>query len=366
MKHGVKKIACTIMAGIILTSVVSAANSTTVSWDHSGGGYGVNNEYENFWPATGSTMATFYSSYANTRVTFTYTADAVSQLNEYREDELYPGMELKDIPSGLFDNFSAYSITSNMPNCVTDLENNDLLGSRNDEAEVTALGLLVAGTQYNMSINWTDYRDGSSAGWWRPQAELSKQGVKDYNVQDYKYLTPVVEYGASKGTRSLVAIEEREEAIIGSDDSVTEDALMATITFNNYLSFDEFARFMDENPVTIAQLQLRGVAPGGERVSIFTRTDKGLAETEQLLLEQASNEGFSVVGITSVYALVDEDQLNEIDQDRHTYTIDVAVDEYDSTVQLCNGGKTANCGLNGGFPKPLTWEMEDAGILSIS
>ena len=149
-----------------------------------------------------------------------------------------------------------------------------------------------------MSVYWDDYRDGSRSSHWRVQGELSKKGVKDYNVQDYKYLAKL-DYGPNKGSRNISTEESNANTQLAKTESTY--GIPTTITFNDYLSFDEFSDFCTNMPVDVVKLQLRGLTSSGERVSIFTRTDKGLDETEALIREQLEKGSMSFEGITSVY-----------------------------------------------------------------
>ncbi len=94
-------------------------------------------------------------------------------------------MDIKNVPSKTlgYDMMDAYSIATSLPNPKTDLENNDPFGSRNDEAEVIALGT-VSAKSYYMSVMWYDYRSGGSSdnGTWYVNAEISSKGILDYNV----------------------------------------------------------------------------------------------------------------------------------------------------------------------------------------
>ena len=358
MKKLLKKL---FILGTISTMLVVNVSALEPSWNMAGGGYGEKEEYERFWPTNGEVSATFKSDYATTRIRFSYDSATVKQLAQYQKDDLYPGIDIKTISSGFdYDLFNAYSIITTLPNPVEDYENDDPLGSRDEEAEVTSLGGIKSDTTYSMSVYWDDYRDGSRSSHWRVQGELSKKGVKDYNVQDYKYLAKL-DYGPNKGSRNISTEESNANTQLAKTESTY--GIPTTITFNDYLSFDEFSDFCTNMPVDVVKLQLRGLTSSGERVSIFTRTDKGLDETETLIREQLDNESMSFVGITSVYALVPSEYIDSIGEFPSVYS----AESYNSNFHAENGvnENESNTNLSSSFPVPKTWELEDSGLLNM-
>lgn len=157
-------------------------------------------QYYEWRPNSGSITPTFYKvdaggqNYAKTYLDFTLTTSNVTAITAFNngtnsnwqgKPAAYFGMDTKNVPSSTFGNdmMDAYSIATSLPNPKTDLENNDIFGTRNDEAEVVALGT-VSATTYYMSVMWYDYRTGSSSdnGQWNVNCEISSKGVSDYNV----------------------------------------------------------------------------------------------------------------------------------------------------------------------------------------
>lgn len=152
--------------------------------------------------------------------------------------------------------------------------------------------------------------------------------------------------------------------------------VITTITFSRYLTFSEFEKLVQDYDVQIVQLQLRGLTDDGDRVSIFTRTDKGLVQTEKIVKLKAVDE-FELTGITGVYALVDSGRIAELEQDARVYLVDTSGDYY---FELAEDAQTLNLnesaivdstyrnGLAGSsigkmFPKSVTWQLEDLGLL---
>lgn len=152
--------------------------------------------------------------------------------------------------------------------------------------------------------------------------------------------------------------------------------VITTITFSEYLTFPEFEDFVAKYDIQIVQLQLRGVTESGDRVSIFTRTDKGLAITEEIVNIQAAGE-FELKGITGVYALVNSEKIAGLEQDSHTYCVDTSGDHYFELlahaspmkldnldiVNCASRNDLANSSIGELFPKSITWQIEDLGLL---
>ena len=97
-----------------------------------------------------------------------------------------------------------------------------------------------------------------------------------------------------------------------------------TITFGKYLSFLELENYVNKYSIYVANLEARGLAANGERITIFTRTDKGFDETERILLLMAEDSGFNFIGITGMYATADAVSIASIQADEVTYLIDTS------------------------------------------
>lgn len=360
MKNIIKIIVAICLSCAVMINVIYAVSTKSNSWDIDESGSGENGKHEIFWPKTGTLTATYYSEYANTKIIFTYGSKTANGLGAYRDVDLYPGIEIRDYSDGAFDNFSAYSITTNLPDPQKDMENDDLFGDRNEEAEVTALGAVSADKEYYMNVNWTDYRDGSTGGSWGAKAELSSKGLLDYNVEDYKYLHTDVTYGSSKGTKSISDLTMNENN--STSTTIPMNALPATVTFNDYLSFDEFTSLLNKTTFTIVQLQLRGLSSDGDRITIFSRIDKGLEETKAILMEQADKDDFTILGITAMYVYAEANQIEALKNNEYAYMVDVVdtnTEGATSTSQYDVEVVEPKCV----FAHPLTWQLEDAGLL---
>ncbi|GHU96766.1 hypothetical protein FACS1894208_11790 [Clostridia bacterium] len=106
-----------------------------------------------------------------------------------------------------------------------------------------------------------------------------------------------------------------------------EDVVTA-ITFAERLDFNETEAFIEQYGIEDPQLHARGVMSDGTRVSILTRTDRGLEETMTILLQQAEEDGFDLIGITGMNARVDSEKILEIQDDSIVYLADTSGDRF--------------------------------------
>jgi hypothetical protein len=189
-----KKLVVVFISSLLIAAVFSvSALAASKSWTLSG---------SDFRPNTGTITSTHYSNYATTYVSFKYSSGDVTAITSYNAEDKYAGIDIKNVPSQTLgsDMMDAYSIITSLPNAKTDLENDDIFGNRNEEAEAIALDPVDSSTTYYVSVNWTDYRTGaeSDAGQWNVNAELSQQGINDYNTVDWSGCT-FLTYGKTKG-----------------------------------------------------------------------------------------------------------------------------------------------------------------------
>lgn len=169
--------------------------------------------------------------------------------------------------------------------------------------------------------------------------------------------------------KSIQVLNSYEDAVNARNASISNETIrdvITTITFSDYLTFDQFAEYISRHDIEVVQLQLRGLNEEGKRLTIFTRTDAGLEKTEQLLNEQAASAGFDIVGITGMYALVSSDNLQDVVEDDLTYLADTTGDSYSVQNNNIEGATRNNLTTVSRidlFPQSLTWDLEDLGIL---
>lgn len=191
-----------------------------VAWSYSDYSHG------SYVPKEGYLSTRFYdessNDYAKTYVQIKLDTKNVTNITDYNNGgdnpgdladdlKLYLTCDVTSVRTGSTDMMDAYSITSTLPNYKSDLENDDLLGSRNEESEVCALGK-VESKEYNMVTYWKDYRAGGTKdnGKWQCQYSMSGQYNKvlgawiatsgDYNcVVQSDVIQATVPYGKTSG-----------------------------------------------------------------------------------------------------------------------------------------------------------------------
>ncbi|MBQ7976969.1 MAG: hypothetical protein IJ300_14890 [Clostridia bacterium] len=193
MKKGIISIAIAI--GMLITSVVTVfavtyTVGTTETWNYS------TYEHGSYVPQIGWAQPTFYNTdgdaqnYAKTYCEFTLDNNNVSNILQYNagthsadSKNLFLTLDISSVRKSSTDKMDAYAISTSLPNPKSDLENDDLLGNRNEESEVVALGTVEA-TTYNMSVMWYDYREGETNdnGQWEVQFNMSGQYIGKGNL----------------------------------------------------------------------------------------------------------------------------------------------------------------------------------------
>ena len=173
--------------GLILCLVVSAA-AISQGKPFSGG---VDGDYA---PNSGDFWVDYWPTYSRSRLTFKYSIPDTRTITLYSWEDppKYPSVDVKSVnqQGGANDSFHAYSIITDLPSPITDLENNWGSSGNNNEAEVTALGRLTANKTYSMTTCWEDKRSGNAEdkGSWVVNAELSVKSITgEYNVFDNQY-----------------------------------------------------------------------------------------------------------------------------------------------------------------------------------
>lgn len=156
-------------------------------------------------------------------------------------------------------------------------------------------------------------------------------------------------------------------AVTAVNDSLIEDEsvsnkVAATITFADYISFEELQTYVDTYDIQLQQIQLRGLMEDGTRVTMATLVHKGMKATEDLAYAQALNQGFELVGITDVYAYVIPSNIINMNDDALTYLVDTTGN---TTATAANNATTAttDSSTDSAFPKSLTWELENLNLM---
>ena len=295
-------------------------------------------------------------------MSFTYGDKTVKYFDEvYWPANLYPGVEIKDyFNEPVEGNFSAptvSAIVTNLPDPKLDVEDDDLLHQKyNEEAEVTALGKTIkAGKEYYMQVVWDDHRTSESKGVFGAKAELSKKGVVDYNVVDYKYLNADVPYTASEGNYTSPMALQKVNSI--NVEVPQEKTIPITVTFKEYVPFETFISYAQENSIDSVAVQLRGIDSSGDRVTIFIYANKALEQMQTTVADLSKENDLSIAGVTAVYAYADSHQVEKLNQNTDVYSIESMNSSAMNGIDL-NTPKLAT-----EFLHPQTWRLEDCGVL---
>lgn len=175
----------------------------------------------------------------------------------------------------------------------------------------------------------------------------------------------LVESGLSVGKLQSYVTDAEEMNEILSAESL-EDVL-TTITFSEALSSDILQEYVETYNIEIVQIQARGFDTDGNRITFFSRTDKGIEETFEILADLAASDGVELSGVIGMYALIDSQTIQLIQADQYTYLADTSGDAFFSGNQNTYGiqRNTEEYGntVSKAFPQSVAWEAEDLGLV---
>lgn len=148
------------------------------------------------------------------------------------------------------------------------------------------------------------------------------------------------------------------------------DNVITTITFSEALSNATLQEYVEKYDIRIVQLQARGFDADGNRITFFSRTDKGIDETYRMLNELAAGDGIDFVGVIGMYALTDAENIGIIQADRYTFLADTTGDAFFTGNQSTNGiqRNTAKYGdaVSKAFPQSVAWDAEELELVDYS
>ncbi len=145
------------------------------------------------------------------------------------------------------------------------------------------------------------------------------------------------------------------------------DKVMSTITFSEAITGKELAEFVETYDITIAQIQARGFDKSGNRITFFSRTDKGIIESVSELEKTATRTNIEFAGIIGMYSYVNSEYVKDIQNYEKTLLIDTSSDGFfgghtSSSTYVRNGidatGKRENA-----FTHSIAWKAEDLGLV---
>lgn len=150
--------------------------------------------------------------------------------------------------------------------------------------------------------------------------------------------------------------------------SANLDDVVTTITFSKAMSATDIEQYVNTYDIEIVQLQARGYDASGNRITFFSRTDKGLDETFKLLEEQAKASNTNFAGAIGMYALTSSDKVTAIQNDSNTFLVDTSTDEqYRKSTTTIFGTKKdttiSNDEVERVFSHSVAWDAEDLGLV---
>lgn len=146
------------------------------------------------------------------------------------------------------------------------------------------------------------------------------------------------------------------------------DDVITTITFSKAMSANDLKQYIDSYDIEIVQLQARGFDTSGNRVTFFSRTDKGLDETFRILEQQAQSAGADFAGAIGMYALTSSDKVTAIQNDANTFLVDTSTDEQyrKSTTTILGTKKDTTISddkVERVFSHSVAWDAEELGLV---
>ena len=168
------------------------------------------------------------------------------------------------------------------------------------------------------------------------------------------------------------------QSINDAMESISLQDVICTVSFSRYLSADEFAAFMEEYDFEVVQIQGRGIdKENGDRINIAAPLDKGLDRIMAGIQQTSERQNYEFKGFASMYALMDSDVVATMSQDEDVYLVDTSADLYsvartngnllNQTFSTMSSGNVRNAYLghvsDSNFPKSVTWEMENFGLM---
>lgn len=164
--------------------------------------------------------------------------------------------------------------------------------------------------------------------------------------------------------RSYIGNAEEKGAALAKES--LEDVI-TTITFREALTAENLQAYVESYSIDIVQIQARGFDSEGNRITFFSRTDKGIEETYAILNELADSDGVQLTGIIGMYALIDSSAIDQIQKDRYTLVADTSADAFFSGKKSVSGNQRNyeqyKDSVSKVFPQSVAWEAEDIGLV---
>lgn len=357
-----KRLFASLMAVTISASLATPALAVVdEDWNYSS-----NHEYGKYVPPSGSISGrvgyqTGYDDIMTTEVEFTFDERSVEAIAAYNSGNgehadakgknCYLTLDVTCVGDGTLDPFSAYAVYTDLPDPKIDMEDDDLLGNRKEESEVTALGVIEEETYYMRTV-WDDYRTGDDTGEFQAQFSMSKKGVIDYNnVVQSSVIQAILGFGGTAGEYSLG--DSYSTVGIANELETYTESIAATVTFSEKLSAVELATYCAEHNIVLERVQARGIDSTGKRVTFDSLVTKGIEETEKLLKTIAANEEIEFKGFVSAYAYVNPETLSTMQNDDLTYCVESVESNFTKATITDSNVYTVS------FPHSMAWQLEN-------
>lgn len=179
---------------------------------------------------------------------------------------------------------------------------------------------------------------------------------------------PIESYSKIDNTKS--GIETYKSNVVKRIDDISSKKIKdinCTITFSEKISLDELKSFVEKYAIDLEFVEVRYVKDG-ERSTAGIRFLDDYNQLKYLIESTESEHDVQLQGIVDIYARVDADMLEDVQNDEIVFLTDISGDavmvgNY-SVNQEERNKNYAPDGLDS-FPCALSWDLEDAGIVDM-
>lgn len=179
---------------------------------------------------------------------------------------------------------------------------------------------------------------------------------------------PIESYSKIDNTKS--GIETYKSNVLKRIDDISSKKIKdinCTITFSEKISLDELKSFVEKYTIDLEFVEVRYVKDG-ERSTAGIRFLDDYNQLKCLIESTESEHGVQLQGIVDIYARVDADMLEDVQNDEIVFLTDISGDavmvgNYNVNQEERNKNYAPD-GLDS-FPCALSWDLEDAGIVDM-
>ena len=179
---------------------------------------------------------------------------------------------------------------------------------------------------------------------------------------------PIESYSKIDNTKS--GIETYKSNVVKRIDDISSKKIKdinCTITFSEKISLDELKSFVGKYAIDLEFVEVRYVKDG-ERSTAGIRFLDDYNQLKYLIESTESEHDVQLQGIVDIYARVDADLLEDVQNDEIVFLTDISGDavmvgNYSMNQEERNKNYAPD-GLDS-FPCALSWDLEDAGIVDM-